>query len=156
VVLSNSIFWLQRLYGFFPSIQMLCIVGLYVTSRVAKTLHSFISIVNSYYYLSLTHLLCDAFSRNLNSAVLFILNPFQPTDAMWRHTFHLSLICLSFALWFSSHPITMRWLFYARLYMLKSPNIWTKVPVLACFVGAAGMTPHGITVLERFKAYGLN
>jgi hypothetical protein len=26
-----------------------------------------------------------------------IFNPFQPSDAMWRHTFHLSLICMSFA-----------------------------------------------------------
>jgi hypothetical protein len=25
------------------------------------------------------------------------VNPFQPSDAMWRHTFHLSLICMSFA-----------------------------------------------------------
>jgi hypothetical protein len=25
------------------------------------------------------------------------LNPFQASDAMWRHTFHLSLICMSFA-----------------------------------------------------------
>jgi hypothetical protein len=24
-------------------------------------------------------------------------NPSQPSDAMWRHTFHLSLICMSFA-----------------------------------------------------------
>ena len=25
------------------------------------------------------------------------INPFQPSDAMWHHTFHLSLICMSFA-----------------------------------------------------------
>jgi hypothetical protein len=25
------------------------------------------------------------------------LNHFQPSDAMWRHTFRLSLICMSFA-----------------------------------------------------------
>jgi hypothetical protein len=43
----------------------------------------------------------------------------------------------------SSHLSTLHWLFYARLYMLKSPNIWTKVPVLACFVGAAA------SVLQR-------
>jgi hypothetical protein len=24
-------------------------------------------------------------------------NPLQPSDAIWRHTFHLSLICMSFA-----------------------------------------------------------
>jgi hypothetical protein len=42
----------------------------------------------------------------------------------------------------SSHLSTLRWLFYARLYVLKSPNIWTKVPVLACFVGAASTAPN--------------
>jgi hypothetical protein len=25
------------------------------------------------------------------------INPSQPNDAMWRHTFHLPLICMSFA-----------------------------------------------------------
>jgi hypothetical protein len=25
------------------------------------------------------------------------IKPFQPSDAMWRHAFHLSLICMSFA-----------------------------------------------------------
>jgi hypothetical protein len=25
------------------------------------------------------------------------INPFQPNDAMWRHTFHLSLTSMSFA-----------------------------------------------------------
>jgi hypothetical protein len=63
-------------------------------------------------------------------------NPFQPSDAMWRHTFHLSLISCLLPSDSSSHLSTLRWLFYARLYMLKSPNIWAKVPVLACFVGA--------------------
>jgi hypothetical protein len=29
--------------------------------------------------------------------VVSSVNPFQPIDAMWRHTFHLSLICMSFA-----------------------------------------------------------
>jgi hypothetical protein len=38
----------------------------------------------------------------LKSALFFIsglytVNPFQPSDAIWRHTFHLSLICMSFA-----------------------------------------------------------
>jgi hypothetical protein len=32
--------------------------------------------------------------------VVRCFHPFQPTDATWRHTFHLSLICLSFAQWF--------------------------------------------------------
>jgi hypothetical protein len=27
-------------------------------------------------------------------------NPFQPNNATWCHTFHLSLICMSFAPWF--------------------------------------------------------
>jgi hypothetical protein len=31
----------------------------------------------------------------LNIPVL--VNPFQPSDAKWRHTFHLSLTCMSFA-----------------------------------------------------------
>jgi hypothetical protein len=26
-----------------------------------------------------------------------LLNPFKPSDAMWRHTFHLSSICMPFA-----------------------------------------------------------
>jgi hypothetical protein len=26
-----------------------------------------------------------------------LFNPFQPSDAMWCHTFHLFLICMSFA-----------------------------------------------------------
>jgi hypothetical protein len=30
----------------------------------------------------------------------FQFNPFQPSDATWHHTFHLSLICMSFASWF--------------------------------------------------------
>jgi hypothetical protein len=34
------------------------------------------------------------------SSNLFSFNPFQPSDAMWCHTFHLSLICMSFAQWF--------------------------------------------------------
>jgi hypothetical protein len=41
----------------------------------------------------------------------------------------------------SGHLSTLRWLYYAGLYMLKSPNTWTKVPVLAYFVGAAAATP---------------
>jgi hypothetical protein len=47
----------------------------------------------------------------------------------------------------SSHLSTLRWLFYARLYMLKSPKIWIKVPVLACFIGAvvAAHTKHART-----------
>jgi hypothetical protein len=28
------------------------------------------------------------------------VNPSQPSDVMWRHTLHLSLICMSFAQWF--------------------------------------------------------
>jgi hypothetical protein len=26
-----------------------------------------------------------------------LVDPFQPSDAMWRRTFHLSLVCMSFA-----------------------------------------------------------
>jgi hypothetical protein len=29
--------------------------------------------------------------------VTHLLNPFQPSDVMWRHTMHLSLICIYFA-----------------------------------------------------------
>jgi hypothetical protein len=29
-----------------------------------------------------------------------LLNPSQPSDAMWHHNFHLSLLCMSFAHWF--------------------------------------------------------
>jgi hypothetical protein len=34
---------------------------------------------------------------SLTGSKLELPNPFQHSDAMWRHTFHLSLICMSFA-----------------------------------------------------------
>jgi hypothetical protein len=40
-------------------------------------------------------------SSNQNGRVSMLkargFNPFQPSDAKWRHIFHLSLICVSFA-----------------------------------------------------------
>jgi hypothetical protein len=54
----------------------------------------------------------------------WFLNPFQPSDAMWHHTLLLSLICMFLPSDSNSHLSTLRWLFCARLYMLKSPNNW--------------------------------
>jgi hypothetical protein len=69
------------------------------------------------------------------------INPFQPCDTMWRHIFHLSLICIRLPIDYSSLLSTLRWLLYARLYMLKSPNIWTRVSVVVWFVGVAAAAP---------------
>jgi hypothetical protein len=70
------------------------------------------------------------------------INPFQPSDAMWRHTFHLSLICTSFVHWFQQWSQHAALTFYARLYMIKSPNIWTKVPVLKVFCRRGGRSAY--------------
>jgi hypothetical protein len=34
---------------------------------------------------------------NVSQHHIVLVNPFQPSDAMCHHTFHLSLICMSFA-----------------------------------------------------------
>jgi hypothetical protein len=36
-------------------------------------------------------------SVKINFIIYISFNPFEPSDAMWRRTFHLSLICVSFA-----------------------------------------------------------
>jgi hypothetical protein len=80
-------------------------------------------------------------SQDSCNLIPLIPNRFQPSYAMWRHIFHLFLICTFLPTDSSSHLNRLRWLFYAWLYMLKSPNIWTKVPVLSCFAGATVAEP---------------
>jgi hypothetical protein len=69
------------------------------------------------------------------------INRFQTSDAMWFHKFHLSLLCILLPIDYISLLSTLHWSFYARLCVLKSPNIWTTVPVLVWFVGVAAAAP---------------
>jgi hypothetical protein len=59
-------------------------------------LKSFNSIKEQYFYFNINRNFVTSTSE---------LNPFQPSDAMWRHTFHLSLICMSFAQLFQQSPL---------------------------------------------------